>query len=216
MSFERAVPSMPAPLAEPPALPVLRDPAPLLEAARAEVHAGRELWVFGYGSLICRPEFQAVETRRAMVHGYHRALRMRSRVNRGTPERPGLVFALMRGGSCQGMVFRIAHTDAEKALQDLWVREMPTGVYDPRWLPCRTPNGAVHALAFTLSHESPAFTGILDDPSVLEILRHACGRYGTTLDYLVETANGLVGCGIRDREVERLVALARHHGLLAD
>ena len=58
-----------------------------------------DLWVFGYASLVWRPEFEAAETRLARVHGHHRCLQMWSRVNRGTPERPGLVFALMRGGS---------------------------------------------------------------------------------------------------------------------
>lgn len=212
MSFETLVPSTPAtPVAS---APILRDPAPMLEAIRTQVRGGRELWVFGYASLICRPAFKAVERRAAMVHGYHRALRMRSRINRGTLERPGLVFALLRGGCCRGMVFRIAHGDAPRALDDLWAREMPTGVYDPRWLPCRTTGGIVHALAFTLSRTSPSFTGTLDDGELVEILRHARGRYGSTLDYLMETAHGLAGCGIRDREIERLVALARSHALL--
>jgi cation transport protein ChaC len=74
---------------------------------------------------------------------------------------------------------------------------MPTGVYDPKWLPCRTPQGAVRALAFTLSRGSPSYVGPLPDPQMLQILRTASGRYGTTLDYLVGTAASLRGCGIR-------------------
>ena len=92
---------------------------------------------------------------------------------------------------------------------------MPTGVYDPKWLPCRTPQGGLHALAFTLSRNSPSYLGALDDAAMLEILRSACGRYGTTLDYLIGTAASLRGCGIRDREIERLVDLARRHALTA-
>ena len=102
-----------------------------------------------------------VEHRPAQVHGWHRALRMASRVNRGTPERPGLVFALMSGGSCHGAVYRIARSRAAGELERLWQREMPTGVYDPRWLACRTPRGVVQALAFTLSRRSPQHTGRL-------------------------------------------------------
>ena len=66
-----------------------------------------DLWVFGYASLIWRPEFEFAEQRPAQVRGYHRALKMWSRVNRGTPERPGLVFALLTGGSCKGMAYRV-------------------------------------------------------------------------------------------------------------
>lgn len=192
----------------------LRDPAALLLRAMAEWGHQDDLWVFGYASLIWRPEFEAVEHQPATVHGWHRALRMRSRVNRGTPERPGLVFALVPGGSCRGVVYRIARDRAESELQRLWAREMPTGVYDPRWLPCRTPRGTVQALAFTLSRRSPSYVPALSDDEMLQILRLARGRYGTTLQYLLETAHCLRERGVRDREIERLVQLARRHQLV--
>jgi cation transport protein ChaC len=172
-----------------------------------------DLWVFGYASLIWRPEFHADEHRPARVHGYHRALRMHSRINRGTPERPGLVFALLSGGSCHGMVYRIGRERVPAELQRLWEREMITGVYDPRWLRCQTPQGAVDALAFTLHRRSPSYTGALADEEMLHILRAAQGRYGTTLEYLLQTARSLRENGVRDREIERLVALARRHSL---
>ena len=173
-----------------------------------------DLWVFGYASLIWRPEFESSERRPARVHGWHRALQMRSRVNRGTPDNPGLVFALISGGSCRGFVYRVPRRQAQAELERLWLREMPTGVYDPAWLHCRTPQGAVRALAFTLSRSSPNHTGRISDVQMLKILRHASGRYGTTLEYLVETANALRLNGIRDREIERLETLARRQGLV--
>ena len=197
----------------PPVVPI-RDPAPLLERTRREWGGRRDLWIFGYASLLWRPEFQHDEHHAAFVRGWHRALRMASRINRGTAERPGLVFALLPGGSCHGAVYRVPRREAAATLDALWQREMPTGVYDPRWLPCATPIGTVAALAFTLSRTSPQHTGRLDDTRLLEILRHARGRYGTTLEYLMETARCLRERGIRDREVERLVALSRRHGLI--
>ena len=193
----------------------LRDPAALLLRTLAE-WAGEDgdLWVFGYASLIWRPEFESQEHHPASVHGWHRALRMRSRVNRGTPERPGLVFALVPGGSCRGVVYRIERERAAEELQRLWQREMPTGVYDPKWLPCRTAHGPVNALAFTLSRRSPSYVPRLTDEETVQILRAASGRYGTTLQYLVETAHCLRERGVRDREIERLVRLAREHQLI--
>lgn len=187
---------------------VLRDPRAMLDETLRAWGGEADLWVFGYASLIWRPEFDAEEQRGAAVHGWHRALRMRSRINRGTPQRPGLVFALVSGGSCRGMVYRIDRRRAPEELERLWQREMPTGVYDPRWVPCRTPQGAVRALAFTLDRASPAHSGELTDEEMLDILRHAKGRFGSTLDYLLETAASLRRCGIRDREIERLEKLA--------
>lgn len=192
---------------------IVRDPQQALQRLRHEWHGHAERWVFGYASLIWRPEFDAAEHRTALVHGWHRALRLRSRVNRGTPELPGLVFALLPGGACRGMVYRLRTEHAEAELERLWAREMPTGVYDARLLPCRTPQGTVAALAFTLSRRSEACLPRLPDEDVLHILRHARGRYGSTLEYLAETATALRQHGVRDREIERLMALTRRHGL---
>jgi len=193
---------------------IVRDPQQALQRLRSTWRGHRERWVFGYASLIWRPEFDAAEHRTALVHGWHRALRMRSRVNRGTPELPGLVFALLAGGACRGMVYRLRPEHADVELERLWAREMPTGVYDARLLPCRTPQGTVAALAFTLSRRSEACLARLPDDDLLHILRHARGRYGSTLEYLAETAAALRRHGVRDREIERLMALSRRHGLV--
>jgi glutathione-specific gamma-glutamylcyclotransferase len=192
---------------------MVRDPQALLTRTRREWGGLGDLWIYGYASLLWRQEFEFTEQRPAFVRGWHRALRMASRINRGTPERPGLVFALLPGGSCHGAVYRVPHALAEPTLQALWYREMPTGVYDPRWLPCRTTQGDVRALAFTLSRKSPQHIEHLSESQLIDILRHARGRYGTTLDYLLSTAMSLAERGVRDREIERLVALSKQHGL---
>ena len=193
---------------------ILRDPAAALQRLRASWHGTHERWIFGYASLIWRPEFDAAEHRSALLRGWHRALRMRSRVNRGTPQQPGLVFALLPGGACRGVVYRLRPERAEAELDRLWAREMPTGVYDARLLRCQTQHGPVQALAFTLSRRSEACLPRLPDDEVTHILRHASGRYGTTLQYLAETATALRERGVRDREIERLMALAQQQGLL--
>ena len=169
---------------------------------------GTDLWVFGYASLVWRPEFEAAEQRPARVHGYHRCLHMWSRVNRGTPERPGLVFALMRGGSCDGMALRLPHDRVEATMPALWAREMPNPVYDPKWLLCQTPLGPVRALAFTLSRRSPSYTGPLTDAQYRDIFAQARGRYGSTLDYARQTLHGLRRHGIEDHALARLLVLA--------
>lgn len=214
------MPSSPAAVSQLPALSsdfdalAVRDPRPLLDQTLRDWNPDEDLWVFGYASLIWRPEIAHVEQRLADVRGYHRALRMWSRVNRGTPACPGLVFALMPGGACRGMVLRVPRERALAELVKLWDREMPTGVYDPRWLPCRTAQGTVRALAFTLSRRSPNYTGELSEAQLLAILREARGRYGTTLDYVLRTDACLREHGIRDRAIGALLALARAHGLL--
>ena len=80
----------------------LRDPAPMLERALQEWGGHQDLWIFGYGSLIWRPDFDYAERRPAKVHGWHRALKMWSRINRGTPERPGAGVYLAYCAKCHG------------------------------------------------------------------------------------------------------------------
>lgn len=199
----------PPPVAAPPFPEPRRDPAPMLQQALEHWGGTDDLWVFAYGSLIWRPDFEFAEQRPAQVHGWHRALKMWSRVNRGTPECPGLVFGLLSGGSCRGMAFRIPNAVAQQTLTELWKREMVTGVYDPRWLACQTPAGPARALAFTLSRRSPNHTGTLPDDEVRRIFSTACGRFGTTQDYARLTYEGLCRIGIEDRALARLLKLSQ-------
>lgn len=94
-------------------------------------HQGGPVWLFAYGSLIWRPECTAVERVRGRVHGYHRGLYLWSHEHRGTPQLPGLVFGLDRGGSCSGFAYRLPEDNLEAALNALWRREMPVPSYRP-------------------------------------------------------------------------------------
>ena len=168
-----------------------------------------DLWIFGYASLIWRPGFAAVEQRFATLHGYHRALKMWSRVNRGSPAQPGLVFGLLTGGSCRGIVFRLPREQVAATLPALWEREMPNAVYDPRWLRCRTARGDVKALAFTLSRRSPNHSGMLSEAHYRQIFSSASGRYGTTREYAQTTYDQLRALGIEDQALGKILQLSK-------
>jgi len=177
-----------------------------LQTTMAALPSGQDLWIYGYGSLIWRPEFEYAERRPALLHGYHRALCLWSRVNRGTPEQPGLVFGLDAGGSCRGVAFRIGGDHVSDIMEALWRREMPSGAYIPRWLNCRTDDGAITALAFTMNRNTDAYVRDLPQEHLLHIVRNAHGSYGPCIDYVLETADALRQHNIIDK---RLSALAR-------
>lgn len=166
-----------------------------------------DLWVFGYGSLIWRPEFDHTESRMARVHGYHRALCLWSRVNRGTPEVPGLVFGLDKGGSCQGKVYRIAAAQVPPIMTALWRREMPSGAYIPRWLSCQTHQGTVSALVFTMDRATDAYAPGLSVEQIVPIVRQGHGCYGPCTEYVLQTAQALEAVGIVDHKL-RIIARA--------
>jgi len=177
-----------------------------LAATLANWDGTSDLWLFGYGSLIWNPGLPTVEATRSRVHGYHRGLYLWSRVNRGTPEQPGLVLALDRGGSCSGIAYRLDAAGAMPHLEALWRREMPMGSYRPAWLPCTLADGRrIAALAFVMRRDVPSYTGKLSDQTVSAVLGCATGRYGTTLDYVNRTVEALRASGMPDRALEALL-----------
>ncbi|WP_353172011.1 gamma-glutamylcyclotransferase [Paracandidimonas soli] len=166
---------------------------------------GQDLWVFGYGSLIWRPEFDFTEQRMALLRGYHRSLCLWSRINRGTPEQPGLVFGLDAGGSCKGVVYRIPASRIADTMDALWRREMPSGAYTPKWLETRTDDGPVAALAFVMNRHTDAYVRDLPQERLIDIVRTAHGTYGPCLEYVVETSRALRRSGIQDARLEALM-----------
>ena len=166
-------------------------------------HQGGPVWLFAYGSLIWRPECSAVERKRGRVHGYHRGLYLWSHEHRGTPQWPGLVFGLDRGGSCSGFAYRLPEDNLDASLYALWLREMPVPSYRPHWLTCRLDDGSqVQALGFVLERHLPSYAGNLSDGVLSQVLANASGRYGTTRDYVEQTVSALRSHAMPDRNLE--------------
>jgi cation transport protein ChaC len=180
-------------------------------AERARLSRARELWVFGYGSLIWRPEIEFDRRVPARVFGYHRKLCLRSMVYRGTRDCPGLVAGLDRGGSCAGVAYRLPAARAQAQLEKLWQREMFMNSYVPRWLRAhRLKRGPpLLALAFVVRHDAVNYDGGLGEDEKIAILHRACGERGTSLEYLQHTVAALRAEGLRDPHLERLLHRAQ-------
>jgi len=164
------------------------------------------LWVFGYGSLIWKPDFEFEARAAARVHGYHRRLCLRSVLYRGTTECPGIVAGLDRGGSCLGMAYRVAAVHVPEVFRQLWEREMFLGSYRPTWMRAHLlGGGAADALAFVVRRDAFNYCGDLAEDDVVDILVRACGVRGTSLEYLQRTVAALHEAGLRDLHLERLM-----------
>ncbi len=181
-----------------------------LDAALSHWDSRSPVWVFGYGSLVWRPEFKFDTKLAARVFGYHRSLCLWSFVHRGTPRRPGLVLGLAPGGSCQGIAHRIARSEVERELAKLWKREMVSGAYRPRWLHAHISEaGRVirqTCLTFVMDPRSGVYARNLSDAKLLRTVRAAHGARGSNTEYVLATARCLAEHGIID---VRLMALAR-------
>ena len=168
-----------------------------------------DLWVFGYGSLMWEPGFDYVSAHAARVFGYHRALCLLSVRNRGTPERPGLVVALDRGGSCRGRAFRVSAAKASAVRAYLWEREMYTGAYRPLNVRVALDGGGqVTALTFGARPDHAQYCHPETDSQAAELVIQGQGSYGTSLDYLRNVVSHLDEFGIADGPLHRILAIA--------
>ena len=177
-------------------------------------HAGSDLWVFAYGSLMWNPAFHFTESRTATVHGFHRRFCLDSRVGRGTREVPGLMLGLDRGGSCRGIVLRIAAAQVHEELDIIWSREMVADAYRPVWVQARTQAGTLPAIAFAIDESLPSYTGRLPLDEVARRIARASGPLGHCADYLAETVAHLEASGIHDRSLAKILrAVSEVRGL---
>jgi glutathione-specific gamma-glutamylcyclotransferase len=164
------------------------------------------VWMFAYGSLMWNPEFAFDEARPALLRGYHRRFCLYSRDYRGTPERPGLVLGLDRGGSCHGILYRLLPERQAEALDQVWAREMTGRVYEMRRVGVRTAAGPVAAQACIVRRQSPDYAGRLSPEEAARLLATAVGGRGSGRDYLAHTLRHLEELGIRDRLLHRVAA----------
>ncbi len=176
-------------------------------APRLELVPGEEIWVFAYGSLMWNPGFPHLEVRRGRLYGFHRRFCIYSHVYRGTPERPGLVLGLDRGGSCEGLAFRVPAGEADEVLEYLYARELVTEVYIPRWVRIATPDGEVRAASFVVDRAHEQYTGELELEATAELIRRGVGISGPGIEYLRNTVHHMEALGLATGDLKRILQL---------
>ncbi|MDO9708945.1 gamma-glutamylcyclotransferase [Paracraurococcus lichenis] len=183
--------------------------APLHDAA-TPLDPDGHLYVFGYGSLIWKPGFVHASSHPALLRGFHRRFCLWSRHYRGSPEAPGLVLGLDRGGACRGLCFRVAAKDAPAVLDYLDARENLSGeeVYDRRLLPVRLLDSGreVRAVAYVVRRAHAHYCRPAAEEAARAIAR-GIGQAGPNRDYLLNTLAHLRAMGVRDAALDRIAAL---------
>ncbi len=198
--------------------PILNRSQSMGELSDAEIEAslketldnrsGEDFWLFGYGSLIWKPDFAYVERAVARVQGYHRSFCLWQRRYRGNRLNPNLMLALDAGGSCYGVAFRVNAPNVEAKISTTWRRELVGNGYRPRWVTARTDRGPVAAVAFVANRKNAErYTGRLPDEVVARYIAEACGEGGSGAEYLLETVLALDALHLRDSRLWRLQRL---------
>lgn len=186
-----------------------RTPSDEREAGRRawlQGHRNRDLWIFGYGSLMWDPSIEFNEVRYAHCRGYQRSFCLWDEMGRGSMEIPGLMLTIDTGGQCEGLAFRIdaGKIDAETFV--LFRREMIAPAYRPAWLSLDTASGPIEALGFVANraHEKIRPGIPLEDQAAM--IARATGFLGSNFEYLSAMHAHLQLLGIEDRYVSALAA----------
>nr|WP_275051532.1 gamma-glutamylcyclotransferase [Brenneria goodwinii] len=168
------------------------------------------VWVFGYGSLMWNPVFDAEEACLATLHDWHRAFCLRLTAGRGTTNRPGRMLALIPGGKTTGLAFRLSESSLREDLELLWKREMLTGCYRPEWFELQQKNGdIVTALVFVSAMEHPLIEEDTCIQRVAPLIAQASGPLGTNAQYLFALEQELKNYGMEDNELSELAQQVR-------
>jgi cation transport protein ChaC len=181
-----------------------------LDAMLASHPPGADVWVFGYGSLMWNPAFDYAERAVGVIRGYHRRFCLWLEMGRGSPDNPGLMLALDRGGVCRGVAFRIPAAQARDELLLVWRREMFGTAYHARWVQVRmvgAPSSiGVPAITFVVNRDHPRYAGRVSDAEAAKHIATATGALGSCASYLDNTMAHLRTLGIRDAGLERIAA----------
>ncbi len=167
-----------------------------------------DVWVFGYASLMWKPDFAHIESQPARLFGYHRALCVYSFLYRGTPEKPGLVAGLVPGGSCRGVAFRVAAKHWDKVHQKLHDREMVYDVYIPKWMQADINGNRQQVFGYIANPKNKQFAGNLSNAEIAHLIAAGKGTSGTGIEYLENTLQHLEELGIEDQKLKTILRLA--------
>lgn len=170
-------------------------------------HDEGDLWIFGYGSLMWKPEMDHAEARPALLRGWHRRFCLWQWRWRGSRQKPGLMLALDKGGACRGIAYRLAAPGVRDKVAAVWKREMSGNGYRPRWVNLVTMQGPVRGIVFTVNTENERYAGRVPDEVVADHIAQACGEAGSSAEYLLETVLKCEELGIHDPFLWRLQEL---------
>lgn len=157
-------------------------------------------WLFGYGSLIWRPDFPYFEARRAYIDGWERRFWQGSHDHRGVRACPGRVVTLTEaaGERCYGRAYLID--------QDVfaYLDRREINGYERHRVSIFFDDGQATAVMYVASRANPAYLGDAPLDEMVDQIRRAAGQSGTNVEYVLKLASALRDLGESDAHVSEL------------
>lgn len=171
-----------------------------------------ELWIFGYGSIIWKPDFPFVERAPGWIAGWSRHLWQGSPDHRGVPDAPGRVVTLVEsaGARCLGVVFRVRGGEIDGVMRGLDARESGGFVKQQAAFHfSEEPRAPVSCIVYVAPPDNPNFLGEASLEEIAGQVRAARGRSGSNLEYVLRLSDSLLELGAEDEEVLRVAGRLR-------
>ena len=164
------------------------DDYPPVAAAILAKRSSGPFWIFAYGSLIWKRDFEVAEQRIGTAVDWHRSFCLRLINYRGSVYQPGLMMALDRGGRCEGVLLQLPEGEEEKILKLILYREVGSHeqLESARWIDVQTSDGIVEALTFYAGPDNlDHYAGAVPLPEAAHVLARSCGSWGSGAEYLI-------------------------------
>ena len=164
----------------------------------------QDLWVFGYGSLIWKPDFNTDDILRGLIKGRKRDFTLYSYAYRGTSKHPGLLLGLDIGGCCTGLLYHVPHNIKQDVADMLWQREMITIAYHPEMLNAHIGQKHLSCLCFTANRHHQQYASGINLGEKIKMINKAHGTKGSNRDYVINTAAALRQHHIYDSNINNI------------
>ena len=172
------------------------------------------LWLFGYGSLIWRPDIDYIDRRPARVQGWSRRFWQGSHDHRGLPHAPGRVVTLIQeqNASCDGMAYLVDSAVAEETFSQLDHREKngyERHQVSLEFLSSSSDREATEGVVYIAPVDNFAYLGPAPIAEIARQIHRSTGPSGHNVEYLLELADALRGLEAEDDHVFELEAAVR-------
>ena len=153
-----------------------------------------DVWVFGYGSLVWRPDFPFVDRRTATISGWTRRFWQGSTDHRGVPDAPGRVVTLIEEADavCWGTAYLIHGDHREDVIGHLDYREK--GGYSLHDVEISFPHDGgsdVSGLIYIAGPGNPNWLGDAPMADIAAQVLASAGPSGVNTEYVLELAQAL-------------------------
>lgn len=151
------------------------------------------LWIFGYGSLVWKPDFAYKRSKVGYIMGYKRRFWHGDDFYRGSKKKLGRVATLVEDQeACTwGVAYEVADSQIEESLHYLNMREVVLGGYITEmveFIPKDKGQTPLLALVYIATADNPIYLGPASEEEIAAQIAVCRGNMGNNTEYLVRLA----------------------------